>query len=183
MSAQFRLRTVVRSFFDRDVVMRAMDSQTRQTLSRFGAYVARRAKSLIRPARQLPLGEMSADELLQYRIAQAAAKRAGRAAPKRPLASSKPGEPPRSILGYLRRFIYFGWDPATHSVVIGPALFGGASGTAPRVLEEGGMTVNYKGKTLTIKPRPFMSPAFQAELVELPKIWQQSVSSFSGAAA
>ena len=99
------------------------------------------------------------------------------------MASSKPGEPPRSVVGYLKKFLYFAYDPATKSVVVGPALFGGGGGTAPRTLEEGGKAITYGGKTVTIKPRPYMRPAFQAELPTVPKLWQQARAQFTGQAA
>lgn len=172
------LRTVTRSFFDRPAVVRAMSATTRAVLSKFGAFVRTRAKSSIRKARQKTLGEMTPDEILAYRIAATEAKRAGRPRPKRPLASSRPGEPPRSVLGYLRKFIYFAWDPQAKSVVVGPAQFGGAGGQAPRVLEEGGRAVLYNGQTITIRPRPYMRPAFDAELRGLPKLWAEAAAKF-----
>lgn len=60
---------------------------------------------------------------------------------------SEPGQPPKSRTGILKDFIYFAWDPARRSVVIGPAktnqvFFKNSgkpvSGTAPEVLEYGG---------------------------------------------
>ncbi len=181
-TADFKLRTVTRSFFDRDVVTRAMSREQKTVLSKFGAYVRQRAKSSIRKARQKSMSELTPDELLVYRIAAASAKRHGRPRPKRPLASSKPGEPPRSVLGYLKKFIYFAYDASAGSVVVGPALFGGAKGDAPKTLEEGGTVVIYGGRAVTIKPRPYMRPAFQAELPGLPQIWRQAASQFRGAA-
>lgn len=126
----------------------------------------------------MQLSEMTADELLVYRIRQSKAKRQGLPAPKRPLASSKPGEPPRSILNYLRKFLFFAWDAASQSVVIGPALFSGAQGTAPRTLEEGGRAITFNGHTVFIKPRPFMRPAFDAELPGVPRLWADAAASF-----
>lgn len=55
---------------------------------------------------------------------------------------ARPGEPPSSHEGSLRRLLYFAYEPATHSVVIGPALFRGKTGggkyTVPELLEYGG---------------------------------------------
>jgi hypothetical protein len=177
-TGNLKLRTVTSTFFDRDVVLRSMSATTKAVLSKFGAYVRTRAKSSIRKARQKSIGELTADELLAYRIAAAEAKRQGRPRPKRPLAASRPGEPPRSILGHLRKFIYFAWDPSTKSMVVGPALFGGASGSAPRTLEEGGTAVLYNGRTITIAPRPYMRPAYEAEKPALPKLWQDAAANF-----
>ena len=36
--------------------------------------------------------------------------------------SSKPGQPPKSHSGVLKKFIYFAFDPSSRSVVVGPAL-------------------------------------------------------------
>lgn len=60
---------------------------------------------------------------------------------------SKPGEPPRSHEGSLRRFLNFAWDPRSQSLVVGPektnqVFFTDAmrpvKGTVPGVLEQGG---------------------------------------------
>lgn len=81
--------------------------------------------------------------------------------------SSPPGRPPSSHEGTLRKLIFFGYDPHRRSVVIGPALGGAATG-APRVLEYGGdNTVRAgrdRGQVRRYAARPFMTPAFQAEL-------------------
>lgn len=62
-------------------------------------------------------------------------------------AASSPGSPPSSHTGILKKFIYFGYDPASDSVVVGPAktnqVFFGEdrkpeTGTVPSVLEYGG---------------------------------------------
>lgn len=55
---------------------------------------------------------------------------------KRP---SAPGQPPTNRTGLLKRHIYFAYDAAKKSVVIGPARLGGVKGDgAPRTLEYGG---------------------------------------------
>lgn len=89
---------------------------------------------------------------------------------KRP---SEPGTPPSDHGGALKRLLFFAYDEASRSVVVGPALFGGGrsagqSPPAPAVEEFGG-TVNVtsrKGKKLALRypPRPFMGPALMAEV-------------------
>jgi hypothetical protein len=53
---------------------------------------------------------------------------------------SRPGSPPTAHRGgrgpLLRKFVGFGFDPSTRSVVVGPAQLG--SGQAPEVQEHGG---------------------------------------------
>ena len=49
---------------------------------------------------------------------------------------SRPGDPPHSHAGHLRRLIFFAWDAITESMVIGPVPF--KEGEAPSLLEFGG---------------------------------------------
>lgn len=82
-------------------------------------------------------------------------------------ATSAPGSPPSSHVGTLRNSIYFSYDPARRSVVIGPVPFNG-SGRGALALEEGGQSEakgkRGRGRRINIKARPFMGPAFRAEL-------------------
>lgn len=94
--------------------------------------------------------------------------------------TSKPGSPPHSHVGLLRRFILFGYDKQSDSVVIGPVGFK-ASG-APRVLERGGtatVTRRKRGKRterrVRIAARPYMQPALEKERPILPELWRNSV--------
>lgn len=75
---------------------------------------------------------------------------------------SAPGSPPSSHTGRLKAGVLFGYDPEARSVIIGPVAYREGS-TAPRLLEEGGVSVE-GGKRRTYRPRPFMQPAFAAEL-------------------
>lgn len=90
-------------------------------------------------------------------------------------AVSKAGSPPSSHVGLLREQIYFSYDPASDSVVIGPALLTNSSrksrpiggATVPSVLEEGGKVEildrigsgHEVKRTVEIGPRPYMGPA------------------------
>jgi len=133
------------NFFDRSAVVRAVDRATQAVLSKFGAFVRRRAQTSIR-------------------------KRKG---------TSPPGGPPYSHVGTLRRLLFFGYDRAAQSVVIGPVLSTRPTG-APKNLEYGGTAdVPHQGKTVRarIRPRPFMGPALAAELPGLPQMWRDSVRS------
>ena len=137
-----------RLFFDRKAITRRVDKATRRVLSRFGAFVRNTARKSIRRR-------------------------------KRP---AEPGQPPSSHTGLLRRFIFFGYDPAPgrQSVVIGPErLTRRGRGEAPPLLEYGG-SQRMKGRKgqpvrTTYQPRPFMAPAFQKELPNLPPLWRDSV--------
>ncbi|MCL4198983.1 MAG: hypothetical protein KJZ69_15955 [Phycisphaerales bacterium] len=94
--------------------------------------------------------------------------------------SSKPGSPPHSHVGLLRRFILFGYDRQSDSVVVGPVGF--KASTAPRVLESGGTTTvtrRRRGKRterrVRIAARPYMTPALEKERPKLPELWRNSV--------
>jgi hypothetical protein len=90
---------------------------------------------------------------------------------------SEPGQPPSSHTGLLRKNIFFVFSPQTRSVVIGPILLN--KGTdAPRLLEYGGTVVRKKGANfvrMTYVARPYMRPAFEKELPNLPDMWLNSV--------
>lgn len=94
--------------------------------------------------------------------------------------TSPPGGPPYSHVGTLRKLIFFAYDFARASVVIGPTLSDSPSG-APEILEFGGTAEisdrDHKGRTKTVRigPRPYMGPAFQQELPGLPAMWKDSV--------
>ena len=85
------LKSAKSGFFDRAAVVRAVDQATRRNLSRFGAYVRQRAKTSIRRP----------PKTATVRI-------------------SRPGRPPYSHTGLLKRFIFFAYDADRQSVVIGP---------------------------------------------------------------
>lgn len=94
--------------------------------------------------------------------------------------TSKPGQPPHSHVGLLRRFILFGYDKQSGSVVIGPVAF--RTSAAPRVLERGGTTTvtrRTRGKRterrVRIAARPYMQPALEMERPKLPELWRNSV--------
>lgn len=94
--------------------------------------------------------------------------------------TSRPGEPPSSHTGLLRRFILFGYDRRTDSVVVGPVGFRGSD--APHVLEFGGKTVIYRRRQgrlvrqqVRIAARPYMAPAFARERTSIPRVWHGSI--------
>ena len=94
---------------------------------------------------------------------------------KRP---SRPGAPPSSHTGLLKRFIFFGYDPSKKSVVIGPERLGNKGGDAPSLLEYGGTTAidTRKGKRRArIEQRPYMGPAFEKEQHQLPQMWRDAI--------
>ena len=94
---------------------------------------------------------------------------------------SRPGQPPSSHTGLLRRFILFGYDRRSDSVVVGPVGF--RRSRAPNVLEFGGRTTvesrrrgeRRQKRTVRIAARPYMRPALEKERSQLPAVWRNSV--------
>lgn len=79
-------------------------------------------------------------------------------------AVSAPGSPPSSHEGSLRRLIFFAYDAANNSMVVGPTAFG--RGEVPRLLEFGGRTTLRRkaySRPAAYRARPFMGPAGRAE--------------------
>lgn len=90
--------------------------------------------------------------------------------------TSRPGRPPFSHEGSLRRLLLFAYDRGRDTVVVGPVPFRQARQTAPQLLEHGGQTRAGR-RTLTYLPRPFMAPALEAETKAgtLAGVWANSV--------
>ena len=88
--------------------------------------------------------------------------------------TSAPGQPPSSHTGLLKRFIFFSFDPSRKSVVIGPMRLNQRNTDAPHILEYGG-TATLDKKQVTVRPRPYMGPAFEKEKPNLPALWRDYV--------
>lgn len=161
-------------FFDRAKVIAATRSADRRNLSRAGAFIRQTARNSIKSR---PLGYRSAPgsppfDHVSYIRSQRnrERKRQGLAPTARPKALDKRGI----------RAILFGYEPQNNGVVIGPVRFGNRSGssTVPQLLEFGGRTTRGGGantRNVRIRPRPFMRPALERELPQLPKRWRNSV--------
>jgi len=96
--------------------------------------------------------------------------------------ASKPGSPPSSHTGLLKRFIFFGYDRRRQTVVVGPMRLNQKVGNATEVLEHGGTSVVIQGlrrrrrkRRVRIRARPFMGPALRKEAPKFPKLWAHSV--------
>ena len=109
-------------------------------------------------------------------------RRGARSSIRKRKATSKPGQPPSSHAGLLKKFIFFGYEPAKQSVVIGPARLNKTTGDALPALEYGGRTKivarrrrQRTVRTVNIQARPYMGPAFEKEKPKLPDLWRASV--------
>lgn len=95
------------TFFDQDLVNRAVERGFRRQMMRWGS------------------------------LSRGIARRSMR----RTKSASRPGEPPRSHKGYLKKFLFFSYSARDKSVVVGPTPLPGQSrGRVPPLLEEGGTT-------------------------------------------
>jgi len=142
-------------FFDRDDVIKAMDEKQRKSLSRFGAFVRRRARTSIRRRKRVS------------------------APGKPPSAHSKDKfATPKNILFFYdpsSASVIIG--PVAINGQIGNPLraleFGGRhqfERTFSRYLK-GVKTHKYELVTATYRARPFMQPALEAELPNMDKAW------------
>lgn len=139
---------VTMSFFDAKAVLNPQQRKRRKMMSRFGAFVRTRSRSLLN-------------------------KSGGK---KNKVSAA--GEPPRKHVGLLRKGVFFAFDRVKDSVVIGPIVLASAGGSsALSALEEGGIVTidgfkDQKSKRVRIASRPFMGPAFADELPNISSIWK-----------
>jgi len=90
--------------------------------------------------------------------------------------TAPPGQPPHSHEGSLRRLIFFAYEPAARSVVVGPVPF--RKGEAPKLLEFGGEATRTRGgrsRRVRYRGHPFMGPAGRAEAARFSDILRQMV--------
>lgn len=151
------------NFFDREKVMRAVSRGKRRVLSKFGAFVRTRARTSLRYRKETSRpGSPPAAHKSMMR-----------------LKTNKKGEQKRQSVSPLRDFLFFSFDVQRESVVIGPvSLNGKVSASTLPALEYGGRSVVRRGKrtvSVTIAARPFMRPAFAAELPGMRSLWRNSV--------
>lgn len=107
-------------------------------------------------------------------------RRRARSSIRRRNAVSQAGQPPSSHTDLLRQFLFFAYDRATGSLVVGPAKLN-RPGDAPEVLEFGGEVLRQvedkQGRMRQVlmhyRPRPYMKPALDAELAAgtIPEQW------------
>lgn len=158
-----KLKTAKGSFFDREPIRKAVDAATLRILSRFGAYVRQRAKTSVRVREGT-----SSPGLPPFGHKSGVRKK-----------TSRSGEARVRPISLLREYILFSYDRERKSVIIGPAKLSGTVGPrALEALEYGGASVslsNGKTRSVSVRARPFMRPAFSEELQRLPEDWRDAV--------
>lgn len=160
---QIGLQAAKGGFFDREAVRQAVDRGALRVLSRFGAYVRQRARTSIRVRESAsapgspPHGHKSG---LRTK-------------------TSKSGEARTRSVSLLREYILFSYDRETRTVIIGPAKLSGTTGPrALEALEYGGPSVSAsygRVRPISVRPRPYMRPAFAAELLRMPEDWRGAI--------
>lgn len=143
-------------FFDSRAVTSRVDKTTRKVLGHFGALVRKAAIASIKespPARHAPPGSPP--------LSHVSARR--RRLNRRRKAEGK--QPVRGRFKGLKHILY-AYEPAKHSVIIGPVSNRSRSITIPEILEEG---------KLNVAERAFMGPAFEKERPKLPAMWSGSI--------
>lgn len=188
---KFKINQAKAGFFDSDAVMKAVDDASRKALSKAGAFIMTDAKRSMRPAKQAPASSLKPAQQASFKRRMKLFKE-GKIAqkPKRPLVASKPGEPPRTRVGFIKKFLYFAFDSQTKSVVVGPALLNKTT-MAQATLEEGGtavikslrfvtrdgqVTTETTSKTITIEPRPYMQPAYGRNKEKVAELFRNSIT-------
>lgn len=146
-------------FFDSPKVIDAIEKDTRKNLATFGGYVRKTARRSIKNA---PFTTR---------------KKRGQKRTNLRRKVSRPGTPPYNRRGHLKKGIAFFADLQAISVIIGPERQN-RIGDAPHALERGGLSkrkIRGRGgsrlKTVKIRARPYMAPAFEIGKTKLPAIW------------
>lgn len=170
-------------FVDRELVRSRVDKKVLSVLSQVGAFGRNKMRSSILPQKAskkhrtvdvegklflVPISGRVID-VATGRDARKSEADAARAALRGRLKSEGVGKPPRrGPSNLLRRFILFGVDPQSESVVIGampfasqPRLVGAVS--VPELLDQGGGEY-IGGELVRYDPRPFVQPAFDKTL-------------------
>lgn len=110
-------------------------------------------------------------------------RRTSRSSIRKRKGETQPGRPPADRTGLLKQNIFFSYDNANDSVIVGPARLGG-EGTAPRTLEQGGPATivrwsrvkkRMSSKRVRIAARPYMLPALEKEAPKFPELFRNSV--------
>jgi hypothetical protein len=139
------------NFFDKKAVTDKVDATERRLLSRVGAFVRRKAKSSLKYGK----GTSSPGQppVVHRSIGFTRTK------------TDKHGVTKKQLLSPLRELMFFAYDSASNSVVIGPAIWNHDTGI-PAALEWGGSSIavhNGRQVTITIGARPTVTPALETE--------------------
>lgn len=89
---------------------------------------------------------------------------------------AKPGNPPKSHTGLFKELIFFGYEAASQSVVIGPAFRSRQNPPVPQLLNDGGEAINWRtGKPATYQAFPFVEPTLAIEAPKFPELFTNAI--------
>ena len=172
----FKINEAKSMFFDRPAVIASVGKATVAALAKGGGLIRTIAR---RSMKRAPKKPKTQEELQSALNRTSNPKKAARIALQlQRMNSTTDKGPPHTIMGLLKQFLYFAWDPSNRAEVIGPAKLDTASDNVPLILEEGGTeTVKRKSGTVRIKiaPHPYMGPALEEARPQLPAFWANSV--------
>ncbi len=164
-------------FFDRQVFA-AYERAEKLALSKFGAYVRSDARKSMRraPKRKRIVGRNFGARDERGRFLKATG---GREVVQ--YGHSSAGNPPYTIKGQLRRFIYFLYDRFKQNVIIGPIKLARKSGSGvpvPGLHEHSGHQMVRFGRKQVVAhypARPYMRPAGEKNVKKLGQLWRDSI--------
>jgi hypothetical protein len=159
-------------FFDRVKVIRAADRAKLAAQSKAGAFIRSDAKKSIRYAKDPKQKSSPGRPPLARTVVRFTREKKNR----------KTGQTERRPSSPLRELIFFAYDPARKTVVIGPADFkarAAKSWRAPEALEKA-LTVTDRTprgvKTLRFRGNPFMVPALEKNLPQFAGAFKNSIT-------
>jgi hypothetical protein len=173
-----QIRVKNAKFFDRDVIY-GIDLAHHNAMRKFGAYIRRDAQRSMRTARK----RKTKKNTKLVVVGPPGQKRAKRVSSK----PSAPGTPPRSVIGHIKRFLWFEYSPEIKNLVVGPIFLPPAKNkvskfTVPAMHEQMEKVHAYATRILknkivhsTYPQRPFMRPAFDRQRKKLPQLYKDSV--------
>jgi hypothetical protein len=161
----FRIDQAKALFLDRAAILKQLDADTKRRFVRFGGSTRLRARRSMKPVSKSQLKKIQEKrrEVAQARDPAEKRRRIRELIALQKAASAKRGQPPKAINRQLRDNVFFVYDPANRSVIIGPVRLPGKKSGAPEALEKGGDTKS-AGKRIRVAPHPYMLPAFNAAL-------------------
>lgn len=176
--------TIKELFFDGEKVKAAFDRAEIKVFSKIGAFIRSDAQRSIRTPtverveiknlfqNRRPIEELTKKARQRRRIIFNMMERGDISETVVRARPSRPGKPPKNVLGTLKRLIFFSLDPGIDGVVIGPVKVSSSTTDAPHVLEFGGINQDKK----FIAARPYMRPALEKNIPKLESLWQDSVT-------
>lgn len=186
----FALKYAIKCAFDTNRLVKKLKTANRKGLRNAGYAIMNRAKKSIvdggatrfkfRKTTKWLLSEKK-----KYFKALAVWKKGGRLSPRpkpeeftRGLEkTSKPGQPPVSHIGHLKKSIAFNIDADGTSMIVGPQIHRSKKGKdVLKALEEGGTSRNAWGIPMKVSARPYMRPALEKERRKIVESWRNALN-------